>query len=133
MYTKKNKYCLFCGKELVGKQTKYCSIACCHKELYRIQQSFNERHKRYCLLCGKELTSLKRIYCSEKCAKEAIKRRKQNEREQTKIEEQEIEKEIESWAEKKPKVNVTLTFADIEKGMKETGLSYGEYVARYDK
>jgi hypothetical protein len=26
-----------------------------------------------------------------------------------------------------------LTFKDIEKGMKETGLSYGEYVARYDQ
>ena len=126
----KSEFCLVCGKKLVGKQTKYCSINCCHKELYRLEVKY--RPKRYCLLCGKELDSIKRIYCSEECAKKAIRLREQSKRNQEKKEQQEMD----AWIKERQmgkQVKVSLTFADIEKGMKETGLSYGEYVARYDK
>ena len=126
------RYCEFCGKELTGRQTKFCSANCRNKELYRVQQSFNERHKRYCPLCGKEIVSLKRIYCSDECSKKALRLREQSKREQAKKEQQEMD----AWIKERQmgkQVEVTLTFADIEKGMKETGLSYGEYVARYDQ
>ena len=129
----KNKNCIYCGKELTGRQTMYCSANCRNKELYRVQQSFNERHKRYCLLCGKELTSLRRIYCSKECSTMAARLREQDRIRQEKEEELEMKQFIEERMHRSEKRReVKMTFAQIEKGMMETGLSYGEYVARYD-
>ena len=65
-----------------------------------------------CRVCGAPLSIYKRYYCSQKCRERA--RRK-------------------IW--KKPEKvygNQGLSWDEVIQGMKETGLQYGDYVARYD-
>lgn len=66
--TKKKKFCVYCGKEIVGKhktQKKFCSSSC--------SASYNNKKrkdKHYCVYCGKELENKRNKYCSNQCYKE---------------------------------------------------------------
>lgn len=63
--------CLYCGKTLVGRQTKYCSIHC--KSKYQSvkpdgSRPADSRPKReHCECCGKKLTGRQQQYCSKLC------------------------------------------------------------------
>ena len=73
------KKCLFigCDKELVGRQTKFCSKQ--HRRLYyrmvnrpeylKYNREYYESHKKenYCIVCGAILPKYKRKYCSQAC------------------------------------------------------------------
>ena len=64
----------------------------------------------------------------------AARLREQDRIRQEKEEELEMKQFIEERMHRSEKRReVKMTFAQIEKGMIETGLSYGEYVARYEK
>ena len=64
----KKRYCLYCGKEIVGEhkwQKKFCSSSCA--------ASYNNRErkeKHFCKYCGKELKNKRSQYCSIQCQKE---------------------------------------------------------------
>ena len=79
--------------------------------------------ERKCIVCGSPLTESRVRFCSRKCQLKEWDKKKREERKRLKAE-QIAEKE-----KKKPKVS----FSMILKGMDETDLSYGEYVARYVK
>ena len=65
---KTKRYCLVCGKELIGKKTSYCSIEC-RKKNYK-----TETTSKHCELCGKEYVGRSnRKFCSIECANEAQK------------------------------------------------------------
>lgn len=84
-----------------------------------------------CILCGKPLPPKRVAYCSPTCAKRAYDIRQRDKE----AEEREKEKERlkESAAKKrKTKKQIDASWARILKGMQKTGLSYGEYVARYE-
>ena len=65
------RYCLICGKELIGKKTSYCSKECRLKSngvYYRIVGFIKK-----CNYCGKEfIGNYNRKYCSNECS--ALKR-----------------------------------------------------------
>ena len=58
--------CLNCGKQLTGKQTKYCSIKCKKQNRYKGRRSPHARRET-CLVCEKNLTSMQTRFCSVKC------------------------------------------------------------------
>ena len=85
---RKRKFCLHCGKEIVGKgksSKKFCNSSCAasynnkqrgkHSEetKQKISQSLkkeefqNENNDIFCLYCGKKLTGNQTKYCSVKC------------------------------------------------------------------
>lgn len=74
MKKEKSKQCLNCGKELAGKQKKYCSKECQYKYNY---EPLTTRDFLNCLNCGKELAGRQKKYCSKKCDKEYNKENKQ--------------------------------------------------------
>ena len=129
-------YCVHCGKELKGGQKKFCSKNCSNLEQYYARREYRAEKQKshYCPWCGSEVTDFKRIYCSDKCARLSNAARR-NERELREKEEAlKWEKEIYERVEKiEQRKNVSMTFDEVVKGMKETGLSYGEYVAKYDR
>lgn len=75
--------------------------------------------ERKCIICGSPLTERQKSFCSRKCCRKSseLKRRKEC---------SSVRKESKKQMKKEPKVS----FYTIIKGMEETGLSYGEYVAR---
>lgn len=118
---KSNTTCLICGAELPKKRRSYCSDLCSKKgkaslarEEYRSipLTSKGKEKKTSCLYCGKELPPKKSVFCSERCSR--------------------LYHESKPKAEIKPKLNAA-SMSEILKGMEETGLQYGEYVARYGK
>ena len=67
---KNKKFCLVCGKELTGWQTKFCSHSCSSK-YNNVGVARNKKHEKgVCLNCGKPLDRGVAKYCSEKCQME---------------------------------------------------------------
>jgi len=81
----------------------------------------------HCLICGNPLNHKQVAFCCKKCSQIAYERKKRDEEREEK--KQLKEEAAKRKLRKKPKV----TFNMVLQGMKETGLSYGEYVARYVK
>ena len=82
--------------------------------------------ERKCIVCG-SLFSGRRMspYCSRKCQLQArYLREKERDREEMPPKEENTKKE---------KKDQRVSFSMILKGMEETGLSYGAYVARFVK
>lgn len=64
--------CLNCNKELVGKQTSYCSVSCKKKYIYN-----NTVSKKSCAVCRKEFEARLGVkYCSDKCSLKAQRKNK---------------------------------------------------------
>lgn len=72
------RYCVVCGKELEGKNTKYCSDEC-RKVSYDKQRKGNCRSKqiltKICEFCGKpfQTKNLKARFCSNECSSNKLK------------------------------------------------------------
>lgn len=77
--------------------------------------------ERKCIVCGSPLTERQKSFCSRKCCRKSSEMKR---REECRSVRKESKKEH-----KKPKVS----FYTIIRGMEKTGLSYGEYVARFVK
>ena len=74
----------------------------------------SEFNKEFCPVCGKPLPLYKQMYCSRACREEAYRER---------------------W--KKPKKEAVkkkkgLSWDEVIKGMAETGLSYVDYIKKYE-
>lgn len=79
----------------------------------------------HCIVCGAPLDHKRVAYCSKRCSQIAYERKKRDE-------EREYQNRFkEEAAKKRAKPKPKVTFDMVLQGMKETGLSYGEYVARY--
>ena len=127
-----NPNCIICGKPLTGQQRKYCSSTCCKRALWIAKSKLLP--KRYCLICGKELDPRKRVYCSDRCAKLSIKLRDEEKRKAIEDEAEFMDNYINKRnASIKRRREVTMSFDEALAKAEEMGLSYGEFVARYDK
>lgn len=62
---KEKRYCIICGKELKGCQTKYCSVSCRNRNKY-----LTEGTELVCQECGKTFKSRdnNRKFCSNECS-----------------------------------------------------------------
>ena len=62
------KKCEWCGKELVGRQTRFCSNKCNHK-YYNSKEKKIRRLKTYgnCEVCGTKLKGQQTKFCSDIC------------------------------------------------------------------
>lgn len=61
---KEDKYCVVCGKPLIGRQHKFCSKSCRNKYYYS-----NNGYEVVCVECGKifKTTDSERRFCSNSC------------------------------------------------------------------
>lgn len=85
--------------------------------------------QKVCIVCGQPLPKKRILYCSKRCSQLAWDRRKRTEEvEERKRREEEFQKEM---LKKKLRAKPKTTFSMIIRGMEKTGLSYGEYVARF--
>lgn len=139
------RYCKICGKELTGRKQHYCSTECKAEgkrrqaeEYHRILRERNARIKAEretekqeqaesvmvprCIYCGNPLPPRRIVYCSEAC------RQKWEHATTRSLANEEAEKK-----EAKKKAKKAMTWKQILKGMEETGLQYGEYVARVEE
>lgn len=73
--SKEPRRCVICGRELTGRQRKYCSRQC---EAVAVARRANERYrasipepKACCPVCGRRLEKGMRTYCCRACAKSA--------------------------------------------------------------
>lgn len=133
---KPKRYCITCGKPLGQYKQIYCSIECSRQKRKELLNSL--KPVKHCAICGKPLPSGRQKFCSLECRKknETMKKLESNysaREEERKAEREWLRKMEEKEKQIKARRKVTMTFEEIEKGMLETGLSYGEYVARYDK
>ena len=104
--------CKACGNEFITKYNakKYCNEKCRAKNIVRLKS--NSKYK--CEFCGEIFTSgRKRKYCNDNCRLKANGQRKE-----LSIVSQKIEK---------PKYSL----AEVSKMALEAGLTYGQYVAKY--
>lgn len=110
----KNKACNWCGNVFApthNRQT-YCS-ADCAKEMYKARIYKTER-VLVCECCEKEFTAMrKRTYCSNECRYEANGRKRKQKPKSKKT---------------KPKY----TLAQVNALARSEGLSYGQYMAKYN-
>ena len=85
-------------------------------------------------MCGKELGIHRRVYCSDECMKMAIKLKEKDHQRTMKQEEIKEEEWLEQRTDalKKRRI-VTMPFDEVVAKANELGISYGEYVARYDR
>ena len=62
---KEKRFCVICGKELKGCQTKYCSVSCRNRNKY-----LTEGNELVCQECGKTFKSRNnnRRFCSNECS-----------------------------------------------------------------
>ena len=139
------RFCQICGKELTGRKQHYCSTECKAEgkrrqaeEYHRIMRERNARIKAEketekqeqaesvmvprCIYCGNPLPPRRIVYCSEAC-------RQKWEHATTRS----LANEEAAKKEAKKKAKKAMTWKQILKGMAETGLQYGEYVARYEE
>ena len=69
----KKRYCLFCGKEITGKNRgtkKFCSHSCSASYNNRgVTRNGAHQETKYCLYCGKELKNKRSKFCSCECQK----------------------------------------------------------------
>ena len=79
----------------------------------------------HCLICGNPLNHKQVAYCCKRCSQIAYERKLRDE------EREERKRFKEEAAKRKIRKKPDVSFAKVLKGMEETGLSYGEYVARY--
>lgn len=120
------KKCVVCGRVLTGQQIKYCSKKCGNKGASLAKKGEIEQIRQVCPICGKVFYNNLRKYCSYDCTRISVGNVKRKKYNNTPY--------IEAFGLKKPTEPKTkrLSWADVIKGMEETGLSYGEYIARYD-
>lgn len=85
-----------------------------------------QQELKACPVCGKTFRDNRRTYCSAECMREATRERDRERMKSPYVEAFNLKKE-------KKVVKKSLTWDEVIKGMKETGLQYGEYVTRYDK
>jgi len=69
---KPKKYCLYCGKEIIGKdrRQKFCNSSCAASYNNRGVSRNNKNDTRFCLTCGKKIDCHHKKYCSETCKRE---------------------------------------------------------------
>lgn len=71
--SEKKRYCLFCGKEITGKNRgikKFCSHSCSASYNNRgVTRNGVHQETKYCLYCGKELKNKRSKFCSCECQK----------------------------------------------------------------
>lgn len=105
------RICKRCGKEFTTEKNaqKFCSPKCAKTNLY-----FSKKQIEFtCAYCGKQFTSLvKKKYCSDLC------RMKNNGRYKQRLQS------------KKPKPFMSIV--EVAKASRESGLSYGQYVATHN-
>lgn len=133
------RFCQICGKPLVGRQQHYCSTECKAEGKRRNGRYYYDKMHEYrekakqdratkrtsCLCCGQPIPKGRIVFCSDRCASEwQSSLAKQREREQ---------KAEQAEREAKKKRSKTMTMEQVLKGMEETGMQYGEYVARYEE
>lgn len=131
--------CKHCGKQYgvyyAKSSSKYCSRECKNKAHYERSKEREMRKtlglpevepaKRYCAVCGQTLRSGQTKFCSHDCLRTyhtRVKEARTNAAEQAKL-----DKSAEKIAQKK---RASQSWGEVLKGMEETGLSYGQYVAR---
>lgn len=86
--------------------------------------------KGTCILCGAPLPPRRKSYCSKRCAHRAYDIRMHAQERAEREAEKKAEEDM--LRERKARRSYGLTFDEIILGLQETGLSYGEYVAKYD-
>lgn len=128
--------CVVCGKPVFAPyRRKYCSDECAKKAgAYHAPQPRRTKERKFqgaCILCGKPLPPKRIAYCSSTCSKKAYDIRKRELEKVEKEREEALFKEV-AEAKKKSKKQKAMSWTRILKGMEKTGLSYGEYVARYE-
>ena len=67
--TKPKRYCLHCGKEIIGDyRKKFCDHSCAASyNNLGISRNKKDRQTTTCLNCGKELTIGEKFFCCRKC------------------------------------------------------------------
>lgn len=68
---RKRKFCLHCGKEIVGKgksSKKFCNSSCAASYNNKIRKDNSQKY--FCINCGKEVNSKRQKYCSFECEHE---------------------------------------------------------------
>lgn len=128
--------CMVCGKPVFAAyRRKYCSDECAKKAgAYHAPQVRKPKERvsqGTCILCGKPLPPKRIAYCSNECSKKAYDIRKRELEKAEKARDEALFKEV-AEAKKKSKKQKAMSWTRILKGMEKTGLSYGEYVARYE-
>lgn len=128
--------CVICGKPVFAPyRRKYCSDECAKKAgAYHAPQirTYTRRQSRAtCILCGKPLPPNRIAYCSTDCSKKAYDIRKREQEKAERAKDEALFKEV-AEAKKKAKKQKAMSWTRILKGMEKTGLSYGEFVARYE-
>ena len=136
------RYCKICGKELTGRKQHYCSTECkaegkrrqaeeyqtklrAHKAAKRVKDEDSRQRSVMvprCIYCGNPLPPRRIVYCSEAC-------RQKWEHATTRS----LANEEAAKKEAKKKAKKAMTWKQILKGMEETGLQYGEYVAKVEE
>lgn len=134
------RYCRICGKLLTGRKQHYCSTECKaegkrrysaeyaaklmeQKERKKEEQANPRRplKKTACIYCGKPIPPRRVIFCSDECA------HLYNDVSPTTEAEEEKKKEA------KKKKKKPMTWEQIIRGMEDTGMQYGEYVAKVEE
>ncbi len=110
-----NTNCIICGKPLPPRKKTYCSEVCAAIAYARKRKRSPDAT---CKNCGIPLHGQRITFCCDKCRTDYY--RKQN-------------RHPEFNKEDAPKKLKAKPMDEILKGVDETGLSYGEYVARYEK
>lgn len=123
----KEKVCPICGSTFIAKDPRriYCSYECL-KEHYR-QYGNNRRAEdrihftKACGICGKEFTTTNRnkLFCSEACARESNRRHA-------------ILRRVAEGEAKREKKRKHESLFEIVKEADRRGLTYGEYVSRFN-
>lgn len=109
--------CVVCGEELKGNQRKFCSVKCT-RAYYRLAK----KGIRLCPECGELIPGANITFCSQECAMAWRRRNK------LPLEMRESPLETQKIVPIKP----LLSWEEMGKLMRETGLSYGELTAQMD-
>ena len=59
-----DKKCLWCEKELKGRQRRYCSKKCYSERYHNINYTKKKNDKR-CVICDRNLAGIQKKYCSK--------------------------------------------------------------------
>lgn len=138
------RFCQICGKELTGRKQHYCSTECKAEGKRRLTEEYHAKARAQkakireenekiraeknttrpekrtaCICCGQPIPKGRIIFCSDRCSRI--------------WESSPYHEQTEAKKEAKKKRPKAMTWKQIMKGMAETGLQYGEYVARYEE
>ena len=117
--------CIECGKILPPQKKRYCSDLCAwkHGQSLTYHKPKPKPKKKKCPVCGKDVE--KGRFCSEDCEEFWNK--------MIKLSQSEKDPSAHEVFKDRSKRSATSEVDDIAQKAQEAGMSYGEYVARYDK